>query len=116
MKRKNISSNIVDYTALLEKAKILNAKVQKAKDHACYVQIAPTNAKTCAKANDAFYAAKKEYKLWKKNNIDKHGLILNTAGDCEEPIGILAVLAGAWSMPMKRENARYIVDYELSNH
>lgn len=99
----------VDYTALLEKAREMNAKVQGAKDHAVNVQMYHKNAKTCAAANDAFHALKKEYEHWKKVNIDRRGLILKTAGDIDEPIGILTVLAGAWSVPLKLDDGRFVV-------
>ena len=44
-----------------------------------------------------------------KANIEKHGLVLKTAGDKDEPIAIVAVLAGSWSVPLEFENARWVV-------
>jgi len=102
-------NTIVDFTALLEKAKELNGKVQLAKDHLCYVQIEPKSKKTCAAAERSFHALETEYKKWKKANIEKRGLVLKTAGDKDEPIAIVAVLAGSWSVPLEFKAARWVV-------
>lgn len=108
-KRQAKKSVVVDFTALLEKAKELNSKVQDAKDHLCYVQIEPKSKKTCEAAQRSFYALEKEYKKWKKANIEKHGLVLKTAGDKDEPIAIAAVLAGSWSVPLECIANRWVV-------
>ena len=102
-------NTIVDFTALLEKAKELNIKVQDAKDHLCYVQIEPKSKKTCEAAKRRFHALEAEYKKWKKANIEKHGLVLKTAGDKDEPIAIVAVLAGSWSIPLECIAGRLVV-------
>ena len=102
-------NTIVDFTALLEKAKELNIKVQDAKDHLCYVQIEPKSKKTCEAAKRRFHDLEAEYKKWKKANIEKRGLVLKTAGDKDEPIAIVAVLAGSWSAPMEFKAARWVV-------
>ena len=110
MARRQAKKNaVVDFTALLEKAKELNDKVQLAKDYSCYVQIEPKSKKTCEAANRRFHALEKEYKKWKKANIEKHGLVLKTAGDKDEPIAIVAVLAGSWSVPLELIDARWVV-------
>lgn len=100
---------IVDFTALLEKAKELNNKVQDAKDYSVYVQINHKPERTCEVANRNFHILEKEYKKWKKANIEKYGLVLKTAGDKDEPIAIIAVLAGSWNVPMEFINARWEV-------
>ena len=100
---------IVDFTALLEKAKELNDKVQVAKDYSCHVQMEHKSNKTREAAKRRFYALEKEYKKWIKENIEKCGLILKTVGDKHEPIAIAAVLAGSWSVPMKLMNGRWVV-------
>ena len=100
-KRQAKKSAVVDFTALLEKAKELNDKVQVAKDYSCHVQISHESRKTCEAAYKAFHALESEYKKWKKANIEKHGLILKTVGDKDEPIAIVAVLAGSWSVPLE---------------
>ena len=102
-------NTIVDFTALLEKAKELNDKVQDAKDHLCYVQIEPKSKKTCEAAKRRFHDLEAEYKKWKKANIEKRGLVLKTAGDKDEPIAIVAVLAGSWSAPMELKNGCWVV-------
>ena len=102
-------NTIVDFTALLEKAKELNNKVQLAKDHLCYVQIEPMSKKTCEAAERSFHDIEIEYKKWKKANIEKRGLVLKTAGDKDEPIAIIAILAGSWSAPMELKDACWIV-------
>lgn len=108
-KRQTKKTVVVDFTALLEKAKELNERVQHAKDYSCYVQINHKHRKTCEAAARAFHALEKEYKKWKKANIEKHGLVLKTAGDKDEPIGIVAVLAGSWSVPLKCIANRWVV-------
>ena len=108
-KRQVKKSVVVDFTALLEKAKELNDKVQVAKDYSCRVQINHESGKTCEAALKAFHALEKEYKKWKKANIEKHGLILKTVGDKDEPIAIAAVLAGSWSVPLECINNRWVV-------
>lgn len=100
---------IVDFTALLEKAKELNNKVQLAKDHLCYVQTEPKSKKTCEAAERSFHDLETEYKKWKKANIEKRGLVLKTAGDKDEPIGILAVLAGSWTAQLECIDGRFVV-------
>ena len=102
-------NTIVDFTALLEKAKELNNKVQLARDYACHVSMAHKHFKTCDAANAKFHLLEKEYKLWKKANIEKRGLVLKTAGDKDEPIAIVAVLAGSWSAPLELKAARWVV-------
>ena len=102
-------SAVVDFTALLEKAKELNNEVQEAKDYSCYVQINHKPGRTCEAASRTFHALEKEYKKWKKDNIEKCGLVLKTAGDKDEPIAIVAVLAGSWSVPLEFINARWVV-------
>ena len=96
-------------STLLEKAKELNDKVQVAKDYSCSVQINHESRKTCEAALKAFHALEKEYKKWKKVNIEKRGLVLKTAGDKDEPIAIVAVLAGSWSVPLECINNRWVV-------
>ena len=100
---------IVDFTALLEKAKELNAGVQNAKDYSCRVQINHKPTRTCEAASRRFHALEMEYKKWKKTNIEKYGLVLKTAGDKDEPIAIAAVLAGSWSVPMELKGGRLVV-------
>lgn len=107
--KSNEKRAFVDYTALLAKAKEMNAKVQEAKDYACYVSMTHRPFKTCDAANAKFHLLEKEYKLWKKINIDKRGLVLKTLGDKDEPIGILAVLAGAWDAPLECIANRWVV-------
>ena len=102
-------NTIVDFTALLEKAKELNNKVQDAKDYSCYVQIEPKSKKTCEAAKRKFHVLETEYKKWKKANLEKRGLVLKTAGDKDEPIAIVAVLAGSWSVPLEFKSARWVV-------
>ena len=104
-----IKNAIIDFTALLEKAKELNNKVQDAKDYSCYVQINHKPSKICKAANRSFHILEKEYKKWKKANIEKRGLVLKTAGDKDEPIAIVAVLAGSWNVPMEFIDARWVV-------
>ena len=108
-KRQAKKNAVVDFTALLEKAKELNDKVQVAKDYSCHVQINHESRKTCEAALKAFHTLEKEYKKWKKANIEKHGLILKTVGDKDEPIAIAAVLAGSWSVPLECINNRWVV-------
>ena len=108
-KRQAKKNAVVDFTALLEKAKELNDKVQVAKDYSCSVQINHESGKTCEAALKAFHALEKEYKKWKKANIEKRGLVLKTAGDKDEPIAIVAVLAGSWSVPLECINNRWVV-------
>ena len=108
-KRQAKKNAVVDFTALLEKAKELNDKVQVAKDYSCRVQISHESGKTCEAAIKAFHALEKEYKKWKKANIEKHGLILKTVGDKDEPIAIATVLAGSWSVPLECINNRWVV-------
>lgn len=102
-------NTIIDFTALLEKAKELNGKVQDAKDYSCYVQAIYKPKKTCEAAARAFHALEKEYKKWKNANIEKRGLVLKTAGDKDEPIAIVAVLAGSWSAPLECIANRLVV-------
>ncbi len=106
---KKSKTTVIDYTALLAKAKEMNAKVQEAKDYACQVSMEHKSLKTCDAANAKFHLLEKEYKLWKKINIDKQGLVLKTLGDKDEPIGILAVLAGAWDAPLECIAHRWVV-------
>ena len=108
-KRQAKKNAVVDFTALLEKAKELNDKVQVAKDYSCSVQINHESGKTCEAALKAFHALEKEYKKWKKVNIEKHGLVLKTAGDKDELIAIVAVLAGSWSVPLECIANRWVV-------
>ena len=108
-KRQAKKNVVVDFTALLEKAKELNDKVQIAKDYSCHVQINHESEKTCEAAHKAFHALESAYKNWKKANIEKHGLILKTVGDKDEPIAIVAVLAGSWSVPLEFKSARWVV-------
>ena len=108
-KRQAKKSAVVDFTILLEKAKELNDKVQVAKDYSCRVQINHKSGKTCEAAHKAFHTLEKEYKRWKKVNIEKRGLVLKTAGDKDEPIAIVAVLAGSWSVPLEFKSARWVV-------
>ncbi len=100
---------IIDFTALLEKAKELNDKVQDAKDYSCYVAVNHKSRRTCEAAKRRFHTIESEYKTWKKANIEKRGLVLKTAGDKDEPIAIVAVLAGSWSAPMEFKAARWVV-------
>ena len=109
IKRQAKKNAVVDFTALLEKAKELNDKVQVAKDYSCRVQINHESRKICEAALKAFHALEKEYKKWKKANIEKYGLILKTVGDKDEPIAIVAVLAGSWSVPLEFKSARWVV-------
>ena len=104
--KKNV---VVDFTALLEKAKELNYNVQKAKDYSCYVEINHKPRRTCEAAKRSFNDLEKEYKKWKKANIEKRGLVLKTAGDKDEPIAIVAVLAGSWSVPLECVACRLVV-------
>ena len=108
-KRQAKKSVVVDFTALLEKAKELNDKVQAAKDHAVYVQANYKPRRTCEAAYRRFHTLETEYKKWKKVNIEKHGLVLKTAGDKDEPIAIVAVLAGSWSVPLECIANRWVV-------
>ena len=108
-KRQAKKNAVVDFTALLEKAKELNDKVQLAKDMSVYVQIEHKPERTCEVANRKFHALETEYKKWKKANIEKRGLILKTIGDKDEPIAIVAVLAGSWSVPLECIANRLVV-------
>lgn len=108
-RRQAKKSAVVDFTALLEKAKELNSKVQAARDYSCHVQINHKPRKTCEAAHEAFHTLESEYKKWKKANIEKHGLILKTVGDKDEPIAIAAVLAGSWSVPLECIANRWVV-------
>ena len=108
-KRQAKKNVVVDFTALLEKAKELNDKVQIAKDYSSHVQINHESEKTCEAAHKAFHALESEYKKWKKANIEKHGLILKTVGDKDEPIAIVAVLAGSWNVPLECSAGRLVV-------
>ena len=108
-KRQAKKNVVVDFIALLEKAKELNYNVQKAKDYSCYVEIIHKPRRTCEAANKAFHDLEKEYKTWKKVNIEKRGLVLKTAGDKDEPIAIVAVLAGSWSVPLECIANRWVV-------
>jgi hypothetical protein len=105
-----IMNKIVDFTSLLEKAKELNDKLQKAKHHICDVTIAHKSEKLCDTAYKTFCKLEKEFKKWKKDNIEKYGLILKTVGDKDEPIAIAIVLAGNWNAPMKLINGQWVVD------
>ena len=109
IKRQAKKNVVVDFTALLEKAKELNDKVQIAKDYSCHVQINHESEKTCEAAHKAFHTLESEYKKWKKANIEKHGLILKTVGDKDEPIAIVAVLAGSWSVPLECIDNRLVI-------
>lgn len=106
MTKKN---TIVNFTALLEKAKELNDKLQKAKRHACDVAIANKSEKICDIANKTFHKFEKEFKKWKKDNIEKYGLILKTVGDKDEPVAIAIVLAGNWNASMELINGQWVV-------
>ena len=108
-KRQAKKNVVVDFTALLEKAKELNDKVQVAKDYSCRVQINHESGKTCKAAHKAFHTLESEYKKWKKANIEKHGLILKTIGDKDEPIAIVAVLAGSWNVPLECTAGRLVI-------
>lgn len=112
-KRQAKKNAVVDFTALLEKAKELNDKVQAAKDYSCRVQINHESGKTCEAALKAFHDLEKEYKTWKKVNIEKRGLVLKTVGDKDEPIAIAAILAGSWSVPLECINNRWVVSTAL---
>lgn len=108
-KRQAKKNVVVDFTALLEKAKELNYNVQKAKDHSCYVEINHKPRRICEAAKRSFNDLETEYKKWKKVNIEKRGLVLKTAGDKDEPIAIIAVLAGSWSVPLECIANRLVV-------
>ena len=108
-KRQAKKNVVVDFTALLEKAKELNNKVQVAKDYSCHVQISHESGKTCEAAHKTFHTLENEYKKWKKVNIEKRGLVLKTAGDKDEPIAIVAVLAGSWSVPLECSAGRFVI-------
>ena len=108
-KRQAKKNVVVDFTALLEKAKELNYNVQKAKDYSCYVEVNHKPRRTCEAAKRSFNDLETEYKKWKKVNIEKRGLVLKTAGDKDEPIAIVAVLAGSWSVPLEFKSARWVV-------
>ena len=109
IKRQAKKNVVVDFTALLEKAKELNDKVQVAKDYSCSVQINHKSGKTREAAYKAFHDLKKEYTKWKKANIEKYGLVLKTVGDKDEPIAIAAILAGSWSVPLECIANRWVV-------
>jgi hypothetical protein len=102
-------TNTIDYTNLLATAKMMHSKMQYAKDYETYVNINHKPSKTRNKAKFKFHLLENEYKQWKKNNIDKRGLILKTAGDCEEPIGIFICLAGSWDVPLECIANRWVV-------
>ena len=102
-------NTVVDFATLLEKAKELNDKVQDARDYACHASMAHKHFKTCDAANAKFHLLEKEYKLWKKANIEKRGLVLKTVGDKDEPIAIVAILAGSWSAPLELKNGCWVV-------
>ena len=108
-KRQAKKNVVVDFTALLEKAKELNDKVQVAKDYSCYVEINHKPRRTCEAAKRSFNDLETEYKKWKKVNIEKRGLVLKTVGDKNEPIAIAAVLAGSWSVPLECIANRLVV-------
>ena len=108
-KRQAKKNVVVDFTALLEKAKELNYNVQKAKDYSCYVEVNHKPRRTCEAAKRSFNDLETEYKKWKKVNIEKRGLVLKTAGDKDEPIAIVAVLAGSWSVPLECIANRLVV-------
>lgn len=108
-KRQTKKSVVVDFTALLEKAKELNDKVQNAKDMSVYVQLEHKPKSMCDAANRKFHDLETEYKKWKKANIEKRGLVLKTTGDKHEPIAIAVVLAGSWSVPLECIANRWVV-------
>ena len=103
------SKNNVDYTALLNKAKLMSAEVEKARYYSCDCQITHKHPKTCEAASNVFHALEKEYKKWIKENIEKHGFILKIAGDKHEPIGILQVLAGTYDAKLECVNGQLVV-------